>query len=134
MQFEQCILYVVCTQLCTYHLHQMTIKIRNISTLEIFVLTFSMIYFTLRDMLCRINSSLIFRKNFFNKQYRELLRQLLNFIHILLHIKGEAKYTIISKFLMDQLEEHQTSTHKVVSSSLTGGRIFFLIIICNKQI
>ena len=48
--------------------------------LEIFVWTFGGILLTQQvDILSRINSSLIFRKNFFNKKCNESLRQLLRF-------------------------------------------------------
>ena len=59
----------------------------QIGRLEIFVWTFGGILFTPRDMLCRINSRLIFRKNFSKKKWNELLRQLLNLHLKILHIK-----------------------------------------------
>ena len=54
--------------------------------LEIFLWTFGGILFTPQDMLCRINSKLIFKMNFFHKKCNESLGQLLNLHLEILHI------------------------------------------------
>ena len=72
--------------------------------LEIFVWTFGGILFTPQDMLCRINSRLIFKMNFFHKKCNEFLRQLLNLHLKILHIKRGMDYYFISMILIAQAQ------------------------------
>ena len=55
--------------------------------LEIFLWTFGGILFTPQDMLCRINSRLIFKMNFVHKKCNESLGQLLNLHLKIVHTK-----------------------------------------------
>ena len=105
-------------------------RLRSGYTLENFVLTFSMSFLHLSSNQCGINSSLMIRKNFFDWECNESLRQLLNFD---IHIKQGVKCVLKSKSLIAQLEEHQTYTQKVKCSSLLRAE-FVLNIICNMQI
>ena len=70
--------------------------------LEIFVWTFGGILFTPQDMLCRINSTLIFKKIFFHKKCNELLRQLLNLHLKILHVNRGMDYCFIFMILIAQ--------------------------------
>ena len=68
----------------------------HIPNIEILVWTFSMISWRPRNMLCRIMSSSIFRKNLLDRKNGESLRQLLNMEYKYLHIKPGVKLTFLS--------------------------------------
>ena len=72
-------------------------KILGITTLEILVLTFSMILLMPQDMLCRIDSSLMFSMKFFNIWCVQFVIQIFRFTYNNIEYKWQEMQISFSK-------------------------------------
>ena len=100
-------------------------KILGITTLEILVLTFSMILLMPQDMLCRIDFSLMLAWNFLIYGVFNLWYRFLDSHTTILSINCKKCRFHSAKIMIDKLEKHWTVAWRFVGSILLRANIFF---------